>query len=551
MGVLSQGGVINLVTEKPTAEPFFALESRIGSFGFIEPSIDISGPLNANGTLAYRLNALYEEEDGFRDFNRDVERTFVSPVLTWDISDSTNLTIELSYTDDERPFDQGLVAIGEGIADIPFDRIVNEPTDFNESTQFIANYTLEHQFNESLKLRNRFQFLRGDRLNIENQPFSVNDNGEVQRFVFSNDATEKNYALQTNLVGNFQTGSIEHEVLFGVDLNREIEDRQGRSTDDSFGVTTINVFDPVYDDGTPSREELNFTAVDVDNQTDSLGIYLQDQIAFSEKWKLLIGGRLDFVSQENEDRLDDTTTTQDDEAFSPRVGLVYQPSESLSLYGSFSRSFVPNEGDGQGGILDPERGTQYEVGLRSELLDGRLSATLAAFNITKSNVSVGVEDPPAGLRRAIGEQRSRGFELDIAGELADGWKIIASYAHTDAEVTDDNDSEQEGNELPGIPRNGASLWTVYEIQRGNLQGLGIGAGVFFVGEREGNLDNTFRLPSYTRIDARLSYRRNNWKAALNFKNLFDIDYVESPGFNRFSIDPGIPFTVIGSFSVEF
>jgi len=562
-GRLVPGGVINVVTEKPTEEPFFSLEPRAGSFGLVEPSVDISGPLNESGTVRYRLNALYETKDGFRNFDQDFERTFISPVLSWDISDSTNLTIELEYTDDERPFDRGIVAEAppsEEIVDIPFDRNLQEPDDFNESTQFLASYTLEHRFNDNLKVRNRFQFLEGNRFDTRNEPFgNLGDSfgdidagpEEILRFVSSNDALERELALQTNLVADFQTGSIDHKVLFGVDLNRSIEDRVSRSTDSGFGVTKINIFDPVYDDGTPSRDELDFKSVDVEIETESLGIYLQDQIAFSDNLKLLLGGRFDLVSQENKDLLDNTTETQDDEAFSPRVGLVYQPIEPLSLYTSFSRSFVPNEGDGQGNILDPERGTQYEVGLKGELLDGDLSVNLAAFNITKSNVAVGVEGPPAGLQRAIGEQRSRGIELDIAGELADGWKIIASYSHTDAEITEDNDSDQEGNTLPGVPKNGASLWTTYEFQSGNLQGLEIGAGAFFVGNREGNLDNNFELPSYTRVDARLSYSRNNWEAALNFKNLFDIDFVESRGFGRVAIDPGIPFTVIGSFSVEF
>ncbi|NEO27244.1 MAG: TonB-dependent siderophore receptor [Kamptonema sp. SIO4C4] len=352
----------------------------------------------------------------------------------------------------------------------------------------------------------------------------------------------------------FKNPPRQHPVEFGFHLSGQCQDEYGnylRSTDSGFGITKINVFDPVYDDGTPSLDELDFLAVDLINRTDSLGIYLQDLIAFSDNLKFLIGGRFDLVSQKNEDFLNDTTATQDDEAFSPRIGLVYQPIEPLSLYASFSRSFVPNGGDGQGGILEPERGTQYEVGLRSELLEGRLSANLAAFSITKSNIAVGVEGPPAGLRRAIGEQRSRGIELDIAGEITEGWKIIASYAHTDAEVTDDNDSDIEGNQLPGVARNGASLWTTYEVQSGSLQGLGFGAGVFFVGDREGNLDNNFELPSYTRVDARLSYRRDNWVAALNFKNLFDIDYVESRGFGRVAIQPGIPFTVVGSISIEF
>jgi iron complex outermembrane receptor protein len=318
-------------------------------------------------------------------------------------------------------------------------------------------------------------------------------------------------------------------------------------------VTTINIFDPVYDDGTPSRDELDFVSADVDNKTDSVGIYLQDQIDLSEQFKVLLGGRLDFVDQEEENLQNNETATQYDEAFSPRIGLVYQPSDSLSLYGSFSESFIPNDMTGpEGEFLEPERGTQYEAGLRAEFLDGDLSLNLAAFNITKQNIAVSVPGPGnANVNRAIGEEESRGIELDLAGEIADGWKIIATYAHTDTEVTED-EMDIEGNQRPGVPKDQASLWTTYEIQQGNLQGLEFGAGVFFVGDRKGNRENNIELPSYARVDARLAYSRNNWEAAVNFKNLFDADIVQSQtSFGKIGLQPGIPFTVIGSFSVEF
>jgi len=560
-GRLEPGGVINTVTEKPTEEPFFSFEPRVGSFGLTEPSIDMSGHLNESETLSYRLNALYEEKDGFRDdFDQDFERLFISPVLSWDISDRTNLTIELEYVDDDRPFDRGLSAEAlpsEEIPDIPLDRNLQEPGDFQEAEQFIASYELEHQFNENLKLRNRFQYIEGDRFNIRNDPVEgVKEDGTLLRFVASNDAVEKEYAFQTNLVGNFQTGSIEHEVLFGVDLNREEEDSAFRSTGtgpDGFGTTSINAFNPVYDDGTPSRDELNNTSSKDFTRTDSLGIFLQDQIDLSEQFIVVLGGRLDSIDQENVDLQAGTTSDElDESAFTPRIGFVYQPNDSLSFYGSFSQSFVPNTTDGQGDILPPERGNQFELGLRNEFLDGDLALNLAAYNLTKQNIAVGVEGPPPGLKRAIGEQRSRGIELDLAGEITDGWKIIATYALTGTEVTKDNDSDIEGNEFPGIPRHQGSLWTNYEIQEGDLQGLELGAGIFFVGDREGNRDNNIDVPSYARVDARLAYSRNNWEAAVNFKNLFDADIIKSEqAFSRTGLQPGIPFTVIGSFSVEF
>jgi len=151
---------------------------------------------------------------------------------------------------------------------------------------------------------------------------------------------------------------------------------------------------------------------------------------------------------------------------------------------------------------------------------------------------------------AVGKIRSRGIELDIAGEITPGWNLIASYAHTDAEVTEDN-FYLEGSRPDNVPRNSASFWSTYELQSGDLQGLGFGLGVFYVGEREGDFENTYQLPSYVRTDAALFYRRDNWRVALNVQNLFDIDYIRySEGF-REANSPGNPFTVIGSFSVTF
>lgn len=268
--------------------------------------------------------------------------------------------------------------------------------------------------------------------------------------------------------------------------------------------------------------------------------------------KLLVGGRLDIVDLENRFRSglgDDSTTTLNDTAFTPRVGLVYQPIEPLSLYTSFSQSFVPNLSTTVAGdLLEPERGTQYEVGVRGEFLDGRLTANLAAFHITKSNVATADLDNP-GFSVAFGEVRSQGIELDVTGEILPGWNVIASYAYTDAEITRDN-SPNEGNQLASVPRNSGSLWTTYEIQSGNLQGLGAGIGLFFASERQGDPDNSFTIPGYFRTDASLFYRRNNWKAALNFRNLFDVDYVESAD-SRVRISPGAPFTVVGTLTVEF
>jgi iron complex outermembrane recepter protein len=357
------------------------------------------------------------------------------------------------------------------------------------------------------------------------------------------------YELQTNIVGNFNTGSVEHTLLAGVDWSRQIDDGFNQSPED-FVAAPINIFDPVYG----RVEDRDITEVrfrDSQRRTEAWGIYLQDQIDILDNLHFLIGGRFDFVDQLNINRLNGgERSSQYDEAFSPRVGIVYRPIDPLSLYASYSRSFAPNSGEqADGSLLEPERGTQYEVGIRGEVLDGRLSANLAAFHLTKTNVSTIDPDNP-DFSIAVGEQRSQGVELDVIGEILPGWNVIASYAYTDAEVTEDNTIE-EGVGLPNVPYHSASFWTTYEIQRGTLQGLGFGLGLFYVGDREGDLDNSFELPNFLRADAALYYRRDNWRVGVNVQNLFDTDYYQSVEFGRTTIAPGAPLTVIGSVSFEF
>ena len=551
-GTLEPGGIINLVTKKPLEDPLYSAELTVGSFGFVEPSIDLGGPLNESETVLYRLNALYESSDVFRDFDQGVERFFVAPVLTWKIGDNTDITLNFNYLDDERPFDRGLVAIGEEIADIPFERVLGEPDDVSTTESFDTGYLLEHRFSDNWELRNNFRFNSVDRAEAFIEPTGFEEEtGTLNRRWGDQDGLDKTYALQTNVVGEFATGSVEHTLLFGVDLFRETRDIDNRFSEGD-DAPSIDIFNPEYGVAPrPERDELPINFI-LDTQTDTLGIYLQDQIKLSEQWQLVAGGRFDIVDQESDQSGDfgESSSQQQEEAFSPRLGIVYQPIEPLSLYASFAQAFTPNSGvDEDGELLEPERGTQYEVGIKGEMFDGDLSATLAAFNINKTNLAI--DDPDLeGVSRPIGEQRSQGIELDVRGEIMPGWNVIASYAYTDAEVTEDDGSDTEGNRLFGVPENAASLYTTYEIQRGNLQGLGFGAGLFLVGEREGDLDNSFQVPNYTRTDASIFYKRNNWKAAVNFKNLFDIDYIES-GTNRTRINPGIPFTVLGSLSVEF
>jgi len=548
-GQVEPGGIINVVTEQPLDTPFYEVDLNVGNYSFYRPTVDLSGPLTADDSLLYRLNLAYQNSDSFRDFNF-TERVFIAPVLTWNISDRTSLTFDFEYLNNEYRSDRGLPSIGDRPAPVTISRFVGYPFDGDTRTDrvFRAGYRLQHQLSEDWELRNAFSFSSG-RLEgaFATGGRSLIDDRFSPIALNRDDFLRENYTLQTELTGVFNTGSIVHRPLFGVELRRNTSTNTNFASDP---IPALDIFDPDYDVTFPIRfnEEpsFSFTA-----RTNTLGIYLQDQITLAENLKLLIGGRFDTTRYQEDffagDFVADTDVSAS--AFSPRIGIVYQPIEPISLYASYSRSFVPETfgSDASGNPFEPTRGTQYEAGIRADI-NQQLSATLAFFEITKSNIVTTDPDNP-NFSIQVGEQRSRGIELDLAGEILPGWRIITAYAYTDATVSDDN-TIPVGNRLINVPYHAASLWTTYEFQSGDLQGLGFGLGVYYVGDREADLSNTSTLPSYWRTDSAVYYRRDNWRLALNFRNLFDETYYETAQ-SRDIIYPGAPFTVIGSLSIQF
>ncbi|MGL5832754.1 MAG: TonB-dependent siderophore receptor [Waterburya sp.] len=551
-GEIEPGGLINLVTKKPTPEPFYQFEAQFGSRNFISPSLDISGPLTKDGDVLYRLNTLYRSSDDLQDVDQNIERFYISPVVTWKIGDRTDLNFELEYFNEDRPPSFGLPAIGDEIADVPLDRITNEPDDVGEEEYISAGYDLKHRFNDRWKLRNAFRFTQQNALLETAYPSEIDEEtGIVTRSWADQPQEGESYSLQTSTQGKFATGKVEHEVLFGLDLNLTEDNFNDFIRLDEETPLELDLFNPVY--GTAPRPDFDTLPLISDRETETrrLGIFAQDRVSFTDNFFLLGVLRYDTVKQIVTDNLEQTEVSSTNDALIPRVGVVYKPLKPVSLYASYSQSFAPSEETtADGGALEPEKGAGWELGVKSELLKGKLFTTLAYFNITKQNVAT--EDPNDAFSFVTtGEQQSQGIELDVTGEILPGWKAIASYAYIDAEVTEDNVIEV-GNRLNNAPENSASFWTTYEIPRGDLQGLGLGLGFNFVGERQGDLDNSFKLDSYFLTNAALFYERNNWRVGLNFKNLFDVDYIAgaAPVRERGN-DRGEPFTVLGSLAIEF
>ncbi len=555
-GEIQPGGVINLVSKPPLSKPFYEAELQLGSRGFVQPRFDLSGPLTADGTVLYRLNGLYQRVDNFANFDSQDRRFSIAPTVAWKISDRTDITVSLEYLDIKRSSNFGLPVSGRRVVDVSRDFVSSDPGDVI-GTQFLSTgYNFEHRFSQNWKIRNAFRYSSYDySFNIIALPLAFNERtGIIGRSYALQEGQNENLSLQTNVLGEFKTGSIGHSLLFGVDLNHT--DDRILSIGDFLTSLPLSISNPVY--GVPPKLSRGsypaFGGNDI--TTDRLGIYIQDQISLLTNLKLLAGIRYDTVTQTNV-RIPGLftrpgETNQSDDAFTPRLGLLYQPIKTVSLYGSYSRSFNPSTATtSTGNILEPESGKGYEFGIKTEWLNGKLFATLAYFDITKQNVAVGDPNFPL-FSVASGEQRSRGVEIDITGAILPGWNVIASYANINAEVTKDTDPDFVGNRLFGVPTHSASLWTTYEIQRGTLQGLGFGAGFNVVGERAGDLANSYAAESYFVANAAIFYRRGNWRFALNFKNLGDAKYIESTTNSRSAGNYfGEPFSVLGSVSYQF
>ncbi len=539
-GQVEPGGIINLITKQPLSDPYYSVEFTAGNYSFYRPTFDISGPLNAEKTVLYRLNFAYQNSGSFRDFV-DTERFFVAPALTWKIGRNTTLDIDFEYLREKSPFDRGLVILDDNSFALPINRYLNYPSLDNYSqTVYRGGYRFEHRFSDDWRIRNSFLISSFDAGGLSvNTAGDLIDNQFTPRDFYDDRFIVQNYGVQTDLIGKFNTGSIAHQLILGFDFNRNTSFYEFEFA----SLSPNDIFNPAFDIPRPSilSDPASFS-----DRTDTWGIYLQDQVALLDNLKLLVGGRFDFSTQRS---LSDPVSEQFNDAFSPRVGIVYQPSQAISLYASYSTSFRPVIGiSATNSPFKPERGKQFEVGIKGEFLDGKLAATLAAFEITKSNV---LTSDPNNSRFSIqvGEQQSRGVELDVIGEILPGWNVIATYAYIDARVTEDNEVSI-GNRLDNSAQHTASFWTTYQIQKGDLKGFGGGLGFFFAGDRPGDSLNTFELPSYFRTDATVFYKRDQWRFALNIKNLFGVEYYETAQ-GREIIYPGAPFTVQGTVSFQF
>ncbi|MGH6908046.1 MAG: TonB-dependent siderophore receptor, partial [Aestuariivirga sp.] len=573
-GRIEPGGLINLITKKPLDQPYYSLQQQFGSYDFYRTTVDATGPIDADKTLLYRFNLGYTDAESFRDelFNRAL---LISPSLTWRPWEGTEVNLNYEYRHEDILFDSGIpVVFADGnnrIPPISRRSQFSEPSSPDELEYHLVDFNWSHRFNAlnaDWTVRNGFQYQRNNLNFNEISADTVRADGRtLDRFVFFADGNEDFYSVFLNLTGKFQVWGTDHTVLVGWDYYNE-ETSFPQKFSSAGQDTSIDLFNPVL--GRVDVNAINVLPFEFFSKFGNRwhGVYFQDQLSlFDNRLHILGGGRYDWTEAFSGDsavslgdiKLDTINNTITARKFSPRVGVVYQPWAWLSLYGNYVESLGDNNGQptASGSPLPPQEGEQHEAGIKTDFFDGRLSSTLAFYNLKRTNIPAADLSTPVPFDQvAIGEARSRGIELDISGQLTDRLNLIGTYAFTDAKITKDAGQDAVGNptagstgdRLPGAPRHQGSLWAKYQVLPERFE---IGSGVFLASNSSPGIQIPGVLaPGFVRWDAFAAYHMNFGKARLtaqvNVNNILDKQY-----FNPTSTDggsvlfPGDARTVLG------
>ncbi len=538
-GQMEPGGTINVVTKQPL--PYFQAEAsaEYGRYEHRRTTVDVTGPINDR--VRARLNVAYQDNEAFVDFF-DYQRIFVAPNVTMDLTDSTNLTIEGSYSNNEWTAIQGGTPLEGSIRSNPngdYDESFNAAfrDSFTERDSGDVNVRLTQAITDAIDVRLSYAFTHNEADFLEYVPFGLNDDFRtLDRIIFAGDDTFKDdHEVILDLTGELATGPLTHKFIVGVNYRNSDLSRPTRL----FSADSIDLFDPEYSPADLSDENLlrdrGFTQDD-----EIFAGFFQDRITVAERWHLLAGVRYTDSEQAqttidhlDDDRVDKAGISQTD--WSTQFGLVYDLTDNISLFTNRSESFVPQQGTTSGRRpLEAEESTQYEGGIR--FLLGDLKVDVAGFVIEKENIAIA--DPlDDDFEVAQGEARSTGGEFTLSGYLTDNWFLSAAYGYTDTEILRSDDEELEGNRFINVPLHTISLQSRYHIAQ--VPGLSLGGTVVYVDNRPGDDENTFSLPNYTRLDLAAYYAFNDsLQLNLLVDNVFD-EEIFSPGtFDGVVREPG-------------
>ena len=531
-------GAVHLIRKRPVDRQFGVGSVSFGQFGTFEGTLD-ANRANRGGSLAFRVNALTRRSDGYRD-DKPSSLHAVHPALAWRPDPSLGLIASLEYVRAEFAPDSGLPLVGNALPPVPQTRSYQSPFDGSRQDFVKARLDVEKRIGERLVLRDKLYYAdldwRADGSMLSGVMPIAPDSLLVMRSLTMLDDRQQILGNQAEAQLSFTTGPLAHHLLSGIEL-AQLDDA---FTQEVASLPGIDLLDPVERAAEPLAPIPALTRVG-DTQSLVLAPYVVDHVRLRSGTEVFAGARLDILD------FDDSAsgTERRDVKLSPMAGLMHTFRGGVSLYANLATAFAPPSTLAEGERV-PEEARQLEVGVKKTLLGGRMMATAAAYHLEKENIAIPDDN---GLTGHVGDQRSRGVELEVTADLTEGWNASGGYAFSDAVLTRFAERvlvgfvpptyatvDRSGNAPAFAPRHILNLW----LSRKLGWGLGVGAGARYVGNQYIAEDNTFEIDDYWLLNAALSYQRNGWRWSVNLENLTDREY-QTRGFAGYSVIPGNPF----------
>ncbi|TMM47350.1 TonB-dependent receptor [Qipengyuania marisflavi] len=529
------GGAINRVAKRAKlGRSIIGGEASVDSFGAFALLADLNQPLG--NTVALRLNTTYEEFANHRDV---YEGRFigVSPTLTAELGPETQLIASYTYDDDHRVTDRGVPSLRNGPL-TGYDKTFFGAPGFNDAQAevHIGRVRLEHDFNDGLTANATVQFADYDKAYANIVPGSID--GTIVLLSGYRDTTERtNWIGQGNLVWQTEFGGFESTLLFGFEASRQDTQNARQTvsfTGDNFAPLARTISVPAF--------TLNPTSRARDSELETLSVYLQEQLMIGQHIELVAGLRWDRFNLKTVDVLGGVRGDRVDEKVSPRLGVIVKPTADLSIYASYSQSFLPQAGDQflllspTASQFEPEKFTNYEIGAKWSPLAGVL-VSAAAFRLDRTNTRAADPANPT-LTVLTGESRVDGFEMAAVGEITQFWQANIGYTYLDGELRTGSTFGTAGNRLQQLPRHQFSAWNRFDVS----EKIGLGLGIIHQGQQFASFSNTVVLPSYWRVDAAAFYTvSDRLSVQLNIENLLDENYYPSAHGDG-NIQPAEPFS---------
>ncbi|HET9766310.1 MAG TPA: TonB-dependent siderophore receptor [Thermoanaerobaculia bacterium] len=532
------GGVINRVTKQAGFGAGREVTLQASSHDGKRVTADVDERLS--DALALRVNGVFEDSASFRD-GVDLQRSGIAPTMTWRRGDATKLTLGFEHFQDRRVADRGITSFQGRPADVPIETFYGNSDDSKvRALVNLGSAVVEHQLG-GLALRNRTLFGDYDRFYQNYVPGAASaDMTKVTLTAYNNATQRQNLFNQTDLTYAWATGSVRHNLLFGAEVGRQETDNFRNTGFFDNSATSILVPFDAPQTRVPVTYRQNATDADNHLEANVAALYAQDQVELSQRVQLVAGLRfdrfdLDYHNQRNGDRIGRT-----DDLVSPRAGVIVKPIAPLSLYGTYSVSYLPSSGDQFSSLtavtkqLEPEEFVNYEVGAKWDATDA-LALTVAAYRLDRTNTrSTDPNDPTRIVQ--TGSQRTEGWELGVNGQLRQGWSVAGGYAYQDAVVTSATASAREGAVVGQVPRHTLSLWNNWQLR----PGLSAALGIVHRTKMFATIDNTVTLPGYTRVDAAAYFTvLSNLRLQVNVENVLDDEYWANADSNT-NLSPGSP-----------